>query len=163
VPSLLSKTEELIDRGETLAAAVLLQTASGLLFRATGRLARPARTSAEQSEIADLVAAKVDRVSGRVLLTLPGTSATGRRRPQGRRIFINRSSRGHAIADAPHTDPTGSPGWPQRGITICSGHAGFAIPADILVTSVFVGFIDPSRDLHSCYRRTIHVFSYLAG
>ncbi|MEV0297096.1 TerD family protein [Nocardia sp. NPDC050710] len=99
-PSLASKAEQLFRRGETVAAATVLQNAPGQLVRAVDRLLRSAGTPAEQAEIADIVAATARRVSGRVLLSLREHLDNRPTGPaQGRRIFVNQSGRGHAATD----------------------------------------------------------------
>ncbi|WP_280426801.1 hypothetical protein [Nocardia carnea] len=97
-PSLTASFEQLVTNGETVAAAALLQkTSPGMLFRAADQLLRYG-TLTEQTEVAGMLAAAAANVSGRVLLSLR-EHLSNRLRPGQRRVFVNRTARGHVEYD----------------------------------------------------------------
>ncbi|WP_200881228.1 TerD family protein [Nocardia otitidiscaviarum] len=97
--STVSRFERLMRSGRVDDAAAVLRTRSpGLLFRSADRVLRASPTS-DQDAMVTRIADAAPEVSGRVLLSLREhlenrDAARGRRR-----VFINRSARGHAIDD----------------------------------------------------------------
>ncbi|WP_406082481.1 hypothetical protein OG468_35775 [Streptomyces zaomyceticus] len=99
VPSLDSRVEELLGRGDVTGAAELLAAAApGRLFRAVDRLLRGAAEGEERDAVLAAVERAAPEVSGRVVLSVSEhlrNRAGGRRE---RRVFVNREG-GAWVAD----------------------------------------------------------------
>ncbi|MFD8643390.1 hypothetical protein ACFV14_24205 [Streptomyces zaomyceticus] len=107
VPSLDSRVEELLGRGDVTGAAELLAAAApGRLFRAVDRLLRDAADGKERDAVLAAVARAAPEVSGRVVLSVGEhvrNRADGKRE---RRVFVNREGRAWVADDTrpPLTD-----------------------------------------------------------
>ncbi|KQX51033.1 MULTISPECIES: hypothetical protein [unclassified Streptomyces] len=101
VPSLDSRVEEILGRGDVTAAAGLLASAApGRLFRALDRLLRDATEAEERKAVLAAVERAAPEVSGRVVLSVR-EHLQNRAGGNGgeRRVFVNREGRAWVTAD----------------------------------------------------------------
>lgn len=94
-----SRVEELLADGDVVAAAELLASAPGRLFRALDRLLRGARTERERAAVTAVAERVAPRVSGRVLLSVREHLADRRSPSAARRVFVNRLGRAWVAPD----------------------------------------------------------------
>ncbi|WP_040813732.1 TerD family protein [Nocardia concava] len=96
VRSFAARVEELFGRGDVVGAAHALRSAPGLLMRSLDRLLREA-PAADQDAVLDAVELALERVSGRVVLSVrEHVENRGSRR---QRLFVNGQGRGRVFPD----------------------------------------------------------------
>ncbi|MFE5207072.1 hypothetical protein [Streptomyces sp. NPDC056600] len=99
-PTFESRVERLLADGDIAGAAGLLASAPGRLYRALDRLVLAAADEAQREAVLDAAARVAPEVSGRVLLSLREHLENRAGRFGGQRLFLNRSGRAWATADA---------------------------------------------------------------
>lgn len=109
--SLAGRVELAFAAGRVRMAARILATAPGTLVRSLDRVLREAQARADTDDklvgdVLDVVESTIDKVSGRVLLSLR-EHLVNRRQPQQRRVFTNSGRRSWVTEDTrPPLDPT---------------------------------------------------------
>ncbi|WP_369147772.1 hypothetical protein [Streptomyces sp. R44] len=98
-PSLDSRVEELLGRGDVTGAAELLTSAPGMLLRALDRLLRAADGPKERDAVLAAFESAVPRVSGRVVLSLREHIQNRTGTAGERRVFVNRLGAAWVTAD----------------------------------------------------------------
>ncbi|MGV9246084.1 hypothetical protein [Streptomyces sp. NPDC003710] len=98
-----SRVEELLDGGDVTAAAELLRSAPGRLFRALDRLLRTASTHAERDAVVAAAEQVAPLVSGRVVLSVREHLHNRAAEAGKSRVFVNRHGRAWVTPD---TRPT---------------------------------------------------------
>ncbi|MEU6066980.1 hypothetical protein ABZ864_21445 [Streptomyces sp. NPDC047082] len=98
-PSLDSRVEELLGTGDVAAAAELLTSAPGKLFRSLDRLLRTARTQDERDAVVAAAERVAPEVLGRVVLSVREHLHNRAGNTAERRVFVNRFGRAHVASD----------------------------------------------------------------
>ncbi|MGW8762673.1 hypothetical protein ACWGN5_09250 [Streptomyces sp. NPDC055815] len=98
-PSLASRVEELLGRGDVTGAAELLMSAPGMLLRALDRLLRAADGPKELDDVLAAFECAVPEVSGRVLLSVREHVQNRTGEARERRVFVNRLGAAWVTAD----------------------------------------------------------------
>ncbi|MFE9438710.1 TerD family protein [Streptomyces sp. NPDC006602] len=92
-PSFDSRVEELLGAGDVVAAAALLKSAPGRLFRALDRLLRTAHAEEERAAVVAAVEEAAPSVAGRVVLSVREHLHNRDGETGDRRVYINRLGR----------------------------------------------------------------------
>ena len=94
-----SRVEQLVCTGDVTAAARLLTSAPGKLFRSLDRLLRTARTQEERDAVVSAAEQAAPEVSGRVVLSVREHLHNRAGKSDARRVFVNRFGRAWVTED----------------------------------------------------------------
>lgn len=144
--SLAGRVELAFADGRIRMATRILATAPGMLVRSLDRVLREAQVRAEAeptlvTDVLDVVESTIDRVSGRVLLSLR-EHLMNRREPQLRRVFTNGARRGWVTED---TRPPLDDAVIERASVVIDAALGQRLPdcAHLVIESDMMGVALP--------------------